>query len=110
MFMRKTPISLTLDENNLLWLRGRTAAAGFRSISSTLDRLVTEARTSGRLADVSIRSVAGTIDIAASDPLLEVADAMIRDQFETSLRQPLAQKERPTSTRRTSRAKAKGRG
>ena len=107
--MAKSPISLTLEENNLLWLRGRTAAAGFRSISETLDRLVTEARTSGKLADISVRSVAGTIDIAPSDPLLEGADAMIREHFEASLRQSFAQKKRPDSAPPAARSNAKSR-
>jgi len=65
-------------------LTGTDFATGFRSISEALDRLVSEARTSRRLGQVNIRSVVGTIDIAPSDPLLETADVMIRNEFETA--------------------------
>lgn len=80
----KRPISVTLDEENILWLRGRTTATGSRSVSDTLDRIVTEARMSGRIAD-SGRSVVGTIDIAAVDPLLERADEEMRRLFDSAL-------------------------
>ena len=103
MFMPKKPLSVTLEENNILWLRGRTSAAGFRSISDTLDRLVTEARTSGRMADASLRSVVGTIDIAPSDPLLQTADAALRDEIDASLQRPVA------SARSLAKAKSRGR-
>lgn len=103
--MPKRPISLTLEEGNLLWLRGRTAAAGFRSVSETLDRLVTEARTSGKLEDLSVRSVVGTIDIAASDALLEGADVVLGKQFEASLRRPLTPEKRRGAGRRSSTGK-----
>lgn len=82
--MPKKAISLTLEKDNLLWLRGRTSAAGLRSVSETLDRLIAEARIAGRLSDAGIRSVVGTIDISSTDPLLETADALIRDHFEKS--------------------------
>jgi hypothetical protein len=49
---------------------------------------------------MNIRSVVGTIDIAGSDPLLETADAMVRNEFETSLQ----------GRRRTPAGKLKSRG
>lgn len=106
--MPKEPISVTLDESNILWLRGRTAAAGARSLSETLDRLITDARTSGRMADAGIRSVAGTIDIAPSDPLLETADTAVRTLFNRSTRRPLAVRERSPSGHGRQRGPRKG--
>jgi hypothetical protein len=85
--MAKQAISVTLDADNLTWLKGRAGAAGVRSISELLDRLVTAARESGRIGPS--RSVVGTIDIDEHDPLLESADAAVRMMFETSVGRPL---------------------
>lgn len=87
--MGKRPVSVTLDADNILWLQARTAAGGFRSISEALNRMVTDARTSGRFGQTA-RSVVGTIDIAGADPDLLEADAVIRAEFETSLRRRAA--------------------
>ena len=76
--MPKQAISVTLSRDNLLWLRGQTRAARRTSVSEALDRLVTEARTRGQVREGSIRSVVGTISIAAADPELTGADATIR--------------------------------
>ena len=89
--MPKRAISVTLNSDNLTWLRGRAGAAGLRSVSELLDQLVTAARESGRIGPS--RSVVGTIDIDAGDPLLDGADAAVRGMFETSLRRPLTVKE-----------------
>lgn len=78
------PVSVTLDEDNLLWLRGRLVAEERRSLSEMIDEILTEVRTSGRRASPS-RSVVGTVDIAASDPLLQEADTYIGRLFESSL-------------------------
>ena len=43
MNMRKA-ISITLSEDNLLWLRGQAARSARGSVSELLDRLVAEAR------------------------------------------------------------------
>ena len=45
--MAKQAISVTLDADNLTWLKGRAGAAGLRSVSELLDQLVTAARESG---------------------------------------------------------------
>ena len=79
---------MTLDADNVTWLKGRVGAGGQRSVSALLDQLVTAARQQGRVG--SSRSVVGTIDIDASDPLLEGADASVRGLFEASLARPLA--------------------
>lgn len=84
--MRKKAISLTLDDANLLWLRGRAATLGKRSVSETLDDLVTDARRGGRATPP--RSVAGTIDIAADDPDLARSDEALRSMFDASLARP----------------------
>ena len=60
--MRK-PVSVTLQHDNLLWLKGQAAATSRGSLSEILDRLVTEARTAGRGDAAAIRSVKGTIDL-----------------------------------------------
>ena len=85
--MAKQAISVTLDTDNIIWLKARTGAAGVRSVSELLDRLVTEARQSKRVGPS--RSVVGTIDIDASDPLLTKADATVRGLFETSVGRPI---------------------
>jgi hypothetical protein len=89
--MPKRAISVTLDADNLTWLKGRASAAGVRSISGLLDQLVSAARSSGRVGPS--RSVVGTIDVADSDPWLEAADGEVRGMFEASLRRPLTVKE-----------------
>lgn len=106
MFMPKTPLSVTLDDANLLWLKGRTAGRKKRSLSETLDEILTEARTGGVGADAA-RSVVGTIDIADDDPTLELADAAVGALFETSLGRPFLVKE-PSPGYTASTAKTTG--
>jgi hypothetical protein len=89
--MSKQAISVTLDADNVTWLKGRAGATGSRSVSELLDRLVTAARQSGDVGPS--RSVVGTIDIDPSDPLLERADEAVRHVFESSLGRPLMVKE-----------------
>ena len=76
MFMPKKPLSVTLDEANILWLRGRARAGKERSLSEALDGVVTAARQSGYGGD--LRSVVGTVDISPDDPDLRNADAVIQ--------------------------------
>ena len=92
--MPKRAISLTLDDQNLVWLEGLTARAGARSLSDMVDRLLTAARESGAAASQSARSVVGTIDIDTTDPLLEKADAAVHQTFERSLARPFLVRER----------------
>jgi hypothetical protein len=85
--MPKKAVSLTLDEANVLWLKGR--AYGHGNLSAAVDDLITAAR-AGRLGvPAAVRSVVSTIDIAADDPRLEHADEAIRDLFAASLARPL---------------------
>lgn len=89
--MAKRAISVTLDADNLIWLKGRAGAAGVRSVSELLDQLVSAARASGQIGPS--RSVVGTIDVDASDPWLEGADEAMRSIFQVSLGRPLIAKE-----------------
>jgi hypothetical protein len=89
--MAKQAISVTLDADNITWLKARKGAGGVRSVSELLDRLVTEARQARRVGPS--RSVVGTIDIDASDPLLTKADATVRALFETSVGRPIVVRE-----------------
>ena len=91
--MPKRPVSVTLEDANLVWLRGRAAATGRRSLSDLLDALVTEARLGGRAADVPSRSVVGSIDIADDDDDLARADQAIARLFAQSLGRPLLARE-----------------
>ena len=90
--MAKQAISVTLEADNLTWLKGRVGATGLRSVSDLLDQLVTHARTSGVAS--AMRSVVGTIDVDPTDPLMEKADDVVRALFEASLGRPMALKER----------------
>ena len=89
--MAKQAISVTLGADNLVWLKGRAAQAGVRSVSELLDQLVTAAR---RRGEGPARSVVGTIDIDASDPQLEQADAAVRRLFQASLQRPVQVRQR----------------
>jgi hypothetical protein len=100
--MGKTAISVTLQAENLTWLKARVGSGHARSVSELLDRLVTEARTHGVGGEV--RSVVGTIDVHPSDPLLLKADDAVRALFAESLERPFAVKEtRATYRTRTRR-------
>lgn len=80
--MRKA-VSVTLDELNLLWLKGQAIAAK-GNLSEILDRLVTRARQSGQAEPLTIRSVRGTIDFPDDDESLADMDAFVRASFEES--------------------------
>lgn len=97
--MPKHPVSVTIDQDNLLWLRGRMIGRKRRSLSEALDELITAARRGSHASD-DVRSVVGTIDIATDDPLLERADAHVRAEFEASLTRPsLTREGRPAPDR-----------
>ena len=110
MFMPKSGISVTLRDDNLVWLRGRTKATGARSLSETLDAIVSAARAGGLGPAGASRSVAGTVDIAGDDPDLEQADAYIRDLFTASQARPFVVRERGGGHLRNARTPRKTRG
>ena len=102
--MNKRAISVTLDGDNLTWLKGRAGATGVRSVSELLNQLVTAARQSGHTG--SVRSVMGTIDLDPDDAELERADAAVRALFDASIARPFALREtRPARHSRLSRSK-----
>jgi hypothetical protein len=107
--MPKRAVSLTLDEANLVWLKGR--GYGHGNLSAAVDDLITAAR-AGRLgAPAAVRSVAGTIDLAADDPQLERADRTVRELFAASLARPLRLSGRRPSyepVRRIKRSRRRG--
>ena len=98
---------MTLESDNVTWLKGRAGATG-DSVSEVLDQIVGQARHGGRHEPA--RSVAGTIDIDQSDPLLTGADAVVRSLFEASLARPLVGRERRTRLHPARRTSAKRRG
>ena len=71
----KQAVSVTLNADNLTWLKGRVRTAKLRSLSELLDQLVDAGQ--GK----ATRSVAGTIEIDPSDPLLDKADEAVRALF-----------------------------
>jgi hypothetical protein len=85
--MSKQAISVTLEADNITWLKGRVGAGGLRSVSELLDQLVVTARQSGRVG--ASKSVVGTIDIDPGDPSLQGADTAVRNMFDASVRRPL---------------------
>ena len=96
--MTRLAISITLDASNVAWLKGRAGAAG-NSVSGMIDQLVTAARQGQCVGEA--RSVAGTIDIDSSDPLLEKADAALQASFGASLGRPLdSARGRPLAARK----------
>ena len=105
--MRKA-VSVTLSEDNLLWLRGQARQSGKGSMSELLDRILTEARAAGRTEVGTLRSVAGTIDLTEDDPNLESADAHIRALFAQSARQPMLLRETKTTHRKKARKGGRG--
>jgi len=98
--MSRQAISVTLEADNVTWLKGRAGAEG-ESVSGLLDQLVTSARSGNRAGPG--RSVIGTIDIDDSDPSLERADAAVRAAFDASLGRPVIVRERPATYRAKSR-------
>jgi hypothetical protein len=85
--MAKRAVSVTLDEANLLWLKGQ--GHGHGNLSAAVDDLITAARAGRFGVPAAVRSVVGTIDLAADDPDLERADSVVRDLFAASLAPPL---------------------
>jgi hypothetical protein len=97
--MRKA-VSVTLDTDNLLWLRAQAAATSRGSLSDVLDRIVSQVRQGGRAEPGSVRSVVGSIDLSDDDPNLDKADGYIRDLFAASARRPMLVRERPARPRK----------
>jgi hypothetical protein len=80
-------VSVTLEESNLMWLRGQARVTSAGNVSQALDRLITSARTSSEARPV--RSVAGTVRLPPDDPGLTTAKAAVRALFAQSLSRPM---------------------
>lgn len=78
--MTKRALSVTLTPDNIAFLRARTLKTGARSVSETLDTLVSEARTSSASVH-PVTSIKGLASIAAEDPDLAGADEAVRRLF-----------------------------
>ena len=91
----KRAISVTIGEDNLLWLKGQAGASTSGSVSEVIDRLVQEARTGGRTDAAAVRTVVGSIDLRRDDEDLAEADAYVREVFDRSLARPTLVRERP---------------
>lgn len=101
----KKAVSLTLDETNLLWLKGRARVLAGGSLSEAVDQLIDEAR-AGRLgAQEPPRSVVGTIDLPDDSALVKAGDE-IRAWFDDSVARPVfVQETRPGYSGAKSRRK-----
>lgn len=64
--MPKRAVSVTLDIDNLIWLRAQAGAG--RNVSRIVNELVGDARAAGRRFGAATRSVAGTVDLRRFDP------------------------------------------
>ena len=102
--MAKRAVSVTLDEANLLWLKGQ--GYGHGNLSAAVDDLITAARAGRFGVPAAVRSVVGTIDLAADDPELERADSVVRDLFAASLARPLQVSEYARAIRASSARQA----
>jgi hypothetical protein len=109
--MAKSAISLTIDQSNLLWLKGRARVVSGGSLSEAVDQLIAEAR-AGRLGQgAAPRSVAGTIDLPDDAALASGRDALL-GLFSVSLARPLfvheesppSRTSKPVSTKKKRRA------
>ena len=103
--MAKKAVSVTLDDANVRWLKGRARISG-GNVSDALDKLITQARTGGRLAGPHT-SVVGTIDLG-DDPDLLKADAAVQAWFAESLSSPFEVHEEPPAPKAARRKKSRG--
>lgn len=85
--MARKAVSVTLEESNLMWLRGQAGVTSAGNVSKALDRLIASARASGEARPV--RSVAGTVRLPPDDPDLTRATAAVRALFAESLSRPM---------------------
>ena len=102
-------MSLTIGEDNLLWLKGR---AGHKdgNLSAAVDQLITDARAGRVGSSAPARSVVGTIHLAADNPELQGADDVMRELFAASVARPsIARESSPPYGASARRRKAKPR-
>jgi hypothetical protein len=80
--MNKHALSVTLEPENLLWLKARVRARKLRSISAALDEVLSVARN----ASSPPRSVVGTVQLPHGEAGLERGGRELRALFEASLK------------------------
>src|SRR5260221_8678016 len=85
----KRAISVTIGEDNLLWLKGQAGASASGSVSEVIDRLVRDARAGGRTDAAAGPAIVGSIDLPGDDEDLEGADAYVRGGFDRSPSRPM---------------------
>jgi hypothetical protein len=105
--MAKKAVSVTLDEANVLWLKGRARISG-GNVSEALDQIITKARTGQSGPPPGWTSIVGTIDLK-DDPDLSKAEAAVREWFDDYLsNQPFfAVNEDPPAAQRRTKGKRK---
>lgn len=86
--MAKTAISLTIEQTNLLWLKGRARVVAGGSLSEAVDQLIAEARAGKLGQDHPATSVVGTIDLPDDDALTAGGKGLM-SLFAESLSRPL---------------------
>jgi|SRR5215471_7406906 len=91
----KMAISITLQRDNLVWLKGQAAARSGGNVSEVVNTLIQEARAAGRTHPAAVRSVVGTIDLPDDETLAE-AGTYVRSLFDRSLARPVLVRERPS--------------
>ena len=98
---------MTLQSDNVAWLKARAVSSRVGSVSALLDDIVTKARRAGVGPS---QSVVGTIDIDSADRHLDEADTAVRALFDASLVQPLVVREAsPADTTSPSSKRRRGR-
>ena len=98
-------MSVTLDEANVLWLKGRARISG-GNVSEALDQLITKARRGQSGPQPAATSLVGMIDLS-DDPDLLKADAAVREWFEEYLAKPFLLNEDPPAVVKLARTKRK---
>lgn len=88
----KRAISVTIANDNLLWLRGQAARTAGGNVSEVVNRLIRDAR-AARAHPAAVRSVVGTIDLPDDDSL-EQAGQYVKALFDHSLNRPMPVRER----------------
>ena len=86
--MAKTAISLTIEQTNLLWLKGRARVVAGGSLSAAVDQLITEARARRLAHGDPPTSVVGTIDLPDEQELAAGKEIM-SGLFARSLSRPI---------------------
>lgn len=107
--MGKKALSVTLDEANVLWLKGRARITAGNNVSELLDQLVTTARLARGGGVAPYPSVVGMVDLS-DDPTLSKAEEFLREYWaEYMSNVPMVGEEAPGLTaKRPSRKRTRG--